>query len=400
MSMHGDDSKGTEISRDLYGRPDCARKHDMGSYVWLAYSIFFFIEPMFKRNLRYWLVQGAIYAVFLALYVAYVEFEARRIRLLLIAAMFILGAVSLPFNTGGSSFFIYVMALLPFCVESTAVLVSVMAIETVTLFTEAYFIHRNPLDFAITGFFAVVVGVSNLFVAQRKRADAKLRAAQEENAALAAVAERERIARDLHDVLGHTLSVIVLKAELAGRLMGRDDVRAATEIADVERTARTALAEVREAIGGYRAQGLRAEVDQARRTLDAAGVSLVCDSAPPQLKAREETVLSLAVREAVTNIVRHAHATTCTMQFATAVDGFASLEISDDGTSTITREGNGLRGMRERVQELGGRFRIEASAGTKLVIEVPSEEQQQQRPHAGRAPLRGVLDASRVVGKV
>ena len=95
----------------------------------------------------------------------------------------------------------------------------------------------------------------------------------------------------------------------------------------MERTARTALAEVREAIGGYRAKGLSAEVEQARLTLDAAGVALTCESKPPLLKAREETVLSLAVREAVTNIVRHAHATRCTMRFATTPDGFASLEV-------------------------------------------------------------------------
>ncbi len=153
--------------------------------------------------------------------------------------------------------------------------------------------------------------------------------------------------------------------------MGRDDARAAAEIADVERTARTALAEVREAIGGYRAKGLSAEVEQARLTLDAAGVALTCESRPPSLKAREETVLALAVREAVTNIVRHAHATRCTMRFATTPDGFASLEVEDDGAAGIAREGNGLRGMRERVQELGGRFRIEAERGTKLIIELP-----------------------------
>ena len=399
MSMHSNMSsdRGAGMPQDLYGRTRCAKKHDAGSYVWLAYSIFFFIEPVFRRNLHYWLQQAAVYAVFLAVYVAYVEFEVLVARRFLLGAMFVMGVASIPFNGGGSCFFIYVTAMLPFCVESTAVLVGVMALEIATLVAESYIIHDNPVNYAITGFFAVVVGVSNLFVAQAKRADAKLRAAQAENAALAAVAERERIARDLHDVLGHTLSVIVLKAELAGRLMGRDDARAAAEIADVEKTARTALAEVREAIGGYRAQGLRAEVDQARRTLDAAGVSLVCDSTPPQLKAREETVLSLAVREAVTNIVRHANATTCTIRFATTPDGFCLLEVSDNGGAAITREGNGLRGMRERVQELGGRFRIE---GTTLVIEVPSSEkgQLQVRPDAGLAPLRGVLDASRVSG--
>ena len=192
---------------------------------------------------------------------------------------------------------------------------------------------------------------------------------------LIAVAERERIARDLHDVLGHTLSVIVLKAELAGRLMGRDDVRAAAEIADVERTARTALAEVREAIGGYRSKGLTAEVEQARLTLDAAGVALECESRPPSLRPNEETVLSLAVREAVTNIVRHAAATRCVMRFERTLDGFDALLVEDNGSGaegqSANREGNGLRGMRERVQALGGRFRVERDQGTRLIVELP-----------------------------
>ena len=101
-----------------------------------------------------------------------------------------------------------------------------------------------------------------------------------------------------------------------------------------------------------------------------------CETTPPALQAREETVLSLAVREAVTNIVRHAHATECSMRFATTPDGFASLEVKDNGSAafatTPAREGNGLRGMRERVQALGGRFRVEAGQGTRLIIELPA----------------------------
>jgi two-component system sensor histidine kinase DesK len=360
-----------QVPHDLYGRPHCNKKHDIGSYIWLAYSVFFFIEPILTNRRDYWLQQLPLYAIFLALYIAYIQFEQTRVRLALIVGIYVLGVTTIPRNVGGSSFFIYVAALLPFCVESSAVMIGAMAVEIVTLVIENHIFSGNPFNYAITGFFTAVVGISNLFVAQQKRADHKLRLAQAENVGLAAVAERERIARDLHDVLGHTLSVIVLKAELAGRLMGRDDARAAAEIADVERTARTALAEVREAIGGYRAKGLRAEMEQARLTLDAAGVVLTCESVPPTLKAREETVLSLAMREAVTNIVRHSNATRCVMRFATTPDGFASLEVEDDGSSKILREGNGLRGMRERVQALGGRFRIEAEPGTRLVIELP-----------------------------
>jgi two-component system sensor histidine kinase DesK len=150
--------------------------------------------------------------------------------------------------------------------------------------------------------------------------------------------------------------------------------RAAQEITDVETTARTALAEVREAIGGYRAQGLVAELAQARRTLDAAGVALTWEppsSGWPVLTAAEETVLSLSVREAVTNIVRHAEASRCTMRLATTPDGFYALMVEDDGHHAVRHEGNGLRGMRERVNGLGGRLSIRSEGGTRLLIELP-----------------------------
>jgi two-component system sensor histidine kinase DesK len=301
-----------------------------------------------------------------------VEYTATAIRLAVLSAFFVLGIVTIPSNAGGSCFFIYVAAMLPFCVSSAKVLIGATVVELAALAIESYYFPSNPINFLITGFFAVVVGVSNLFVAKQKRMDQKLRRAQEENVELSAVAERERIARDLHDVLGHTLSVIVLKAELAGRLMGRDDARAAAEIAEVEKTARTALAEVREAIGGYRSKGLSAEVEQARMTLDAAGVALECESAPPSLRPKEETVLSLAVREAVTNIVRHAGATRCTLRFARTDDGFDLMELRDDGTKGPgAKEGNGLRGMRERVLGLGGRFSVEWEEGTRLLVEIP-----------------------------
>jgi len=191
------------------------------------------------------------------------------------------------------------------------------------------------------------------------------------------VAERERIARDLHDVLGHTLSVIVLKAELAGRLIPIDPARAIAEIADVERTSRSALAEVREAIGGYRARGLAAEIDSARVTLNAAGVTLIAESNSNHTAAltpKEETALALALREAVTNIVRHARATSCSLRFVTEA-GQRCLIVEDDGEHVMEREGNGIRGMRERVESIGGQFTLERgikqNRGTRLTLDLP-----------------------------
>jgi two-component system sensor histidine kinase DesK len=174
--------------------------------------------------------------------------------------------------------------------------------------------------------------------------------------------------------------VVVLKAELAGRLINRQDpndhVRAAAEIADVERITRSALAEVREAIGGYRTRGLGAEIEAARLTLEAAGVTLNLDSAATStanLTAPEEIALSLALREAITNIVRHSRATTCRLRFLTE-DNQRRLVIEDNGQHATTREGNGLRGMRERIESLGGRLLLERDHGTRLLIELPLRE--------------------------
>jgi two-component system sensor histidine kinase DesK len=343
-------------------------------YIWLVYSIFFFIDPILRHSTRYWIQSIAIFAVFLAVYIGFVEARISRQRYVLVTAFYVLGLLVYPFNSGASSFFIYGAAFLPFVVTSTSRFALILAVQFVVLAAEGLWFHINPISVIGTVVLMLVVGASNFFIARQKRMDCKLRAALEENVQLAAVAERERIARDLHDVLGHTLSVIVLKAELARRLMENDPQRAAQEIADVETTARAALTEVREAIGGYRSQGLAAEINHARQTLDAANVTLTWEAPPPgapKLNATEETVLALSVREAVTNIVRHAEATSCTMRLAITADNHYALTIEDNGANPIRQEGNGLRGMRDRVNGLGGHLTIRSEHGTTLLIALP-----------------------------
>ncbi len=353
-------------------------------YIWLAYSAFFLIDPVLRHSRRLWIECGVIYAIFLVIYVSYMKARTIRQRHLLLVAFYLLGMISFPITTGASSFFVYSAAFLPFVVASVPIVVTIFVVQTLGFLAEGSLLHINLIALLLTSFLMLVVGASNTFIARQKRADTKLRMANEEIEQLAAVAERERIARDLHDVLGHTLSVIVLKAELAGRLIERDPERAAQEIADVERTARTALSEVREAIGGYRSQGLPAEMELARNTLQAAGVTLSCETPLPHLHATEETVLCLAVREAVTNIVRHAQATHCRIGFNISVDGYHSLLITDDGAHPKlheVHEGNGLRGMRERVQSLGGRLSITTDPGVTLLIELPQTASRQLKAH-------------------
>ena len=222
--------------------------------------------------------------------------------------------------------------------------------------------------------FPVIIGAGNTFFAERNRMNRKLRKANEEVEHLAKVAERERIARDLHDVLGHTLSVITLKSELAGKLIDRDPERAGKEIREVEEISRQALSDVRDAIRGYRSKGLAAELAQAKSTLETAGLTVQCDAATTmKLPAMQESVLSLAVREGVTNVVRHAQARSCRLRLEQQ-NGSCRLEIHDDGQGFSTMEGNGLRGMRERVEMLGGTLDRTNRSGTMLIITLPLKE--------------------------
>lgn len=341
-------------------------------FIWLIYSVFFVIQPIEEHSRNRWLEFAGAYLCFLALYTGMVLSKSKRAQLVLLAGLAVLGICYYPFNGGASGMFIYVAAFIPFVTESIAACVVTFAVVSAAMMVEGMLLHISPWSWAFSSFLAIAVGSGNLVAAQRMRSNKRLDLAHEQIAHLAKLAERERIARDLHDVLGHTLSVVVLKSELAGKVLERDSERARREIGEVEQIARKALMEVREAIRGYRSEGLAAEIARAQKTLDAAGVTLECGEKPPQLASAEETVLSLIVREAVTNIVRHAQASHCRLEFPANGEGTA-LVVEDDGRGGIRQEGNGLRGMRERVESLGGRLRIDSGRGTRLVVEIPPQ---------------------------
>src|SRR5262245_40320380 len=203
----------------------------------------------------------------------------------------------------------------------------------------------------------------------------QLRRAREELARAAVNEERLRFARDLHDLLGHTLSTIVLKSELAGRLVPRAPDRAATEIADVERTARDALQQVRAAVAGYRRPSLVSELAAARELLAAAGIDAHISPSPAALPLAADGLLGWAVREGVTNVVRHSRARSCTIHL-TSHAGRATVEIVDDGSGSDEAGGEGgcgLAGLIERAAAEGGQVdaRPTAGGGFRLAVDVP-----------------------------
>jgi len=341
-------------------------------YIWLIYSLFFVIDPVERHSRVAWTEFAIAYAIFLGCYFGMVFSRTQRWKLGCLAGLAVLGVVYFRFNAGAAGMFIYVAALAPFVAESIGFGIGAIVASTLFCVGEGVYLRYSMWDWGICAAFCVTIGAANMVASQRMRAGRKLGMAYEEIAHLSRVAERERIARDLHDVLGHTLSVVVLKSELAGKLMERDPERARREIGEVEQIARKALSEVREAITGYRADGLAAEIARARKTLEAAGVTLELADPLPEMAPAAETVLSLIVREAVTNIVRHAQAGHCRLAVENRGEETA-LIVEDDGRGGIQEEGNGLRGMRERAESLGGRLRVESGAGTRLLVEIPAQ---------------------------
>lgn len=203
--------------------------------------------------------------------------------------------------------------------------------------------------------------------------NAELAEAREELAHRAVAEERMRFARDLHDLLGHSLSLIALKSELAGRLAERDPGRAREEMADVESTARQALAEVRDAVSGYRQVSLAQALVEARSALSAAGIALRPPAAVDVLPGRVDAVLGWIVREAVTNVLRHSRATTVTITLDTAADDVV-LSISDDGRGSAAPRGAGLTGLAERVERLGGELRTSGADGFRITARLPLDQ--------------------------
>ena len=227
---------------------------------------------------------------------------------------------------------------------------------TVLTFIVGALIHGPLATMALLAFETLTIGMLMLgFRTSRILVD-ELREARGEVAHLAANEERLRIARDLHDLLGHTLSLIVLKSEVATRLADRDRARSLAEVEDIQSVARQALADVREAISGYRQRNLADELQNARNVLAAAEIELTITTTGTPLPDPVDGLFGWAVREGVTNILRHSRARTATITVTRRGDD-ADLEITDDGAGAddlASTQGNGLRGLDERVSAAGG----------------------------------------------
>ena len=300
-------------------------------------------------------------------YVAYVALppllwpQSVRARIIALSVYWALTFVLLPF-LGVFMIWVWplVVAMIAFCWLPwlPAILMSVVVVGVQVLIAGVNS-FTDGTEFAPV--VTVTVALSLLWVTTQITASHRIRDAQATIATLAAADERARLARDLHDVLGHSLTVVAVKSELAGRLVERDPKKAIAEIADIENLARDALADLRAAVTSYRELNLDAELTAARTALEAAGIEAHLPDNANAVDTDLQPLFGWVLREGVTNVIRHSNAKRCWVEV-----GPRQLRVRDDGagsprsSETAIRErggkngsGNGLRGLTERAGEVG-----------------------------------------------
>jgi two-component system sensor histidine kinase DesK len=293
------------------------------------------------------------------------------VRLRYVAAIFFLAYGLAPFNPSSLAYLIFGFFMIAYLVTvRMSIVVTVVSIGGFVL--QLWWLGAPVEAIMSTLVPAVTLGIIAIFTAYAHKHQIQLRRSQDEILRLATLAERERIGRDLHDLLGHTLSVVALKSELARKLIDRDIDAARAEIAEVERVARDSLAQVRNAVSGIRSTALSAELLAATALLEAQGLKVKCETENVKLPHDRETVLALSLREAATNVRRHSNATGVTIRVRKE-DAAVVVEVADDGRGGRIVPGNGLNGMRERLDTVGGSLNLwpNPAGGTLLRASVP-----------------------------
>jgi len=331
------------IGERMFGRRPPNRVRGITATVWLGFVVFPLLNAIGKHGppLEHGLVIGGA-ALFVAGYVLLVlrwRDDGARVPLAVLALLIAVSMALTIFQASGWGFlFTYCAAVAAMATPQRIGFYAVLLCSALAGVTSAI---GGADGGTVVGFIASSAGIGMLMLVMRdlRMRNVELSAARAELARLAVAEERERFARDLHDLLGHSLSVIALKAELAGRLLAEGPAAAAREVGELEQVARTALGEVREAVSGYRQPTLAGELAGARMALSAAGIDADVQEARAALDPPVEAVLAWAVREGATNVIRHSGARHCTLKITTSLTD-AGVEVIDDGRGVVSN-GNG-----------------------------------------------------------
>ena len=354
------------------------------SWISLTFSSFYFLPLAFGlQPVSLVIVVGALvtYGAFLWLYLKASKTQADRVTPLLLT-MLMVCFVGTAFTAGTQALFGYASFIFGFSfVFKTAIKGLLLVVATILL--SAWW-----FDFLAMFFLApsLIISLGLFFFGQAERKDRKHQLEQQRSAEkieqLATIAERERIARDLHDVIGHALSSIALKAELAEKLISANKTeRAALEVNEVAQLSRTVLAEVREAVSGLKQKKLSYHLTQLVEQLEQGGFAVDVQQRLNNMPALVETQLTLMLTEAVTNILRHSTGNQVSIKIV--VDNGYRLTIKDNGEVKHVAWGNGLNGIQERCLELGGEMVVNTDNGVELAIFLPEQLAQQNTVQRG-----------------
>lgn len=338
--------------------------------IWLAYLPLFFIPWFIERPSPTQMIAAmAGLIVFFGVYFAAFKATGRRLTVLALATLLISFALAFT-GSNWTVITIYAAAMVgnlrpP---RQAAIMVGGFAVATCVL----AFVTRQPLIFWVFGvFLTIMVGAANISRAALEDKNQALAESRDEVRQLAAAAERERIGRDLHDLLGRTLTLIAIKADLSAKLAGRDSDEARNEMRDIAAAARQGLADVRSAVSGMTGATLSRELASSQAALSVAGIRCKIEGDADRIDPGSSAVLAMALREAITNVIRHSGASSCEI-ILKKQPGELEMTVSDNGHGEAVRAGGGLSGLRSRLGAAGGDLAVRGSAeGTQLVARLP-----------------------------
>ncbi|WP_233078939.1 sensor histidine kinase [Rheinheimera soli] len=322
------------------------------SWVYLV-NLVFYIAPFFYIN--YNLIQYFWMTLALAAFIGCYYWIGRSHTtemLLPIVLMALIASAITPLNYGSISMFAYVSFFIGFAYNFRQFLAGVVVLVAVLALLDHFFIKGAPYFLLYGSALVCAIGVLGVLDRIRRLTMLKEQRSAEEIKQLATMVERERIARDLHDIMGHSLSGIVLKADLADKLVQQQQYQAASQqLQELAFIARESLSQVRQTVSGYKHKGLTGEVQSLSSKLREAGFAVEVQGEVPVLSAREETAVVLILTELVTNVLKHSNGDEVQIRFSETEQG-NQLMVSDNGKVSELAQGNGLTGIQERLAAL------------------------------------------------
>lgn len=348
------------------------------SWIWLVFSLWYFFPVYYMEHssLGQILLIG-VYFLFVSLYLWAITLDSRQVWKPILGIVLLALAVT-PYTPGSGTFFSYIGFLVGFSYR-TKVWITITVLLTSTIIG-LHFYFNYPLPYfafpALSGL--ITIGIIGYVEKLRLEARISQQKSYQEIEQLAVIAERERIARDLHDILGHTLSSIALKAELAEKLLSQEKHEQVKQhLSELHHIARNSLSLVRQTVSGYKHRGLSGEVMELCDKLRQKGFMVDLQGEIPQLSPRAETAIILALTELTTNILRHSKGNHCQIEFSQSNDKVL-VSMRDNGEVKALVPGNGLQGIQERLHALTGDLQSSIHKGCEFVISLPRNELQQQ----------------------